>query len=163
MLLGMSLHAFTVLHVILSLIGIGSGLIVVFGFIATRDLEPWTLLFLITTAATSLTGFLFPVQHLLPSHVIGILSLVVLAGAIFARYPMGSAGVWCRVYVVCALVALWFNVFVLVVQLFKHVPALKALAPTQTELPFSAAQLIVAAGFVVLGILSVKRFRVAER
>jgi hypothetical protein len=159
MLLGMSLHAFTVFHVVLSLIGIGSGLVVLFGFLTAREFSFWTVLFLATTVATSLTGFLFPVPHLLPSHVVGILSLLVLAGAIIARYPLHGAGIWRAIYVVCATVALWFNVFVLVAQLFKHVPALKALAPTQSEPPFMVAQVIVLALFVVLGVLAVKRFR----
>ena len=162
MLLGMSLHAFTVFHVVLSLIGIGSGFVVIYGFLVARDFKWWTLVFLVTTALTSLTGFLFPVPHLLPSHVVGILSLVVLTGAIVARYSGYSAGRWQTFYVVCATIALYFNVFVLVAQLFKHVAVLKALAPTQSEPPFMVAQVIVLAAFVALGIFSVKRFRLAE-
>jgi hypothetical protein len=162
MVLGLSLHAFTVFHVLLSLIGIGSGLVVVYGFLAAGDYKLWTLVFLVTTALTSLTGFLFPVPHLLPSHVVGILSLIVLAGAVYARYLKHSAGVWRSVYVVCAMVALWFNVFVLVAQLFKHVGALKALAPTQSEPPFMVAQGLVLILFVALGYFSVRRFRLGS-
>jgi hypothetical protein len=157
MLLGMSLHAFTLLHVILSLIGIGSGAIVVYGFLETRDFIPWTLLFLATTTATSLTGFLFPVPRLLPSHAVGIMSLAVLAGAIFTWNPV--SGRRRKAFIVCALIAFYFNVFVLVAQLFKHVPSLHELAPTQSEPPFAVAQGLVAAGFVVLGILSLRRLR----
>jgi hypothetical protein len=110
---------------------------------------------------TSLTGFGFPFDHLLPSHIVGILSLVVLVIAIFARYLQHLAGAWRNAYVICAGVALYLNVFVLVVQLFEKVPALRVLAPTQKESPFVVAQLTILVLFVALTILAVKRFRTA--
>jgi hypothetical protein len=107
--------------------------------------------------ATSVTGFGFPFEHLSPGHKIGILSLVVLAIAIVSRYVLYLAGAWRRTYVICAALALYFNVFVLVVQLFEKVPALRALAPTQKEPPFLVSQLVVLAFFVGLTIVAVKR------
>jgi len=162
MILGMSLQTFTFVHVLLSLVGIGSGFIVVFGLLSGKRLNGWTLLFLVTTALTSATGLLFPVEHLLPSHILGILSLVVLALAIVARYAFHMAGAWRTTYVVGAVIALYFNCFVGVVQAFLKVAALKALAPTQKEPPFLVAQLLVLAIFVGLGIVSAKRFRGAS-
>jgi hypothetical protein len=159
MMLGMSLPTFTVFHVIISLIGIGSGLIVVYGLLTAKRLKNWTALFLITTVLTSATGFLFPFHGFKPSYAVGILSLVVLAVAIVALYVGDLAGAWRWIYVVTAVIALYFNVFVLVAQSFDKVPALKALAPTQSEPPFAIAQLIVLAIFIVLGFLSVRRFR----
>jgi len=160
MVLGMSLATYTFLHVLISLIGIGSGLVVLFGLLAGKRLDRWTAVFLATTVATSVTGFGFPFEHLLPSHKVGILSLVVLAVSILARYPLHLAGAWRAVYVVCATLALYFNVFVAVVQAFLKVPALKAMAPHQTEPPFVVAQGVVLAVFVVLGIVAAIRFRV---
>ena len=159
MILGMSLATFTLLHVIISLVGIGSGLAVIYGFLTGRLLNGLTPLFLITTVLTSISGFGFPFDHLLPSHTVGILSLVILAFAIAALYLFHLTGFWRRVYVVGACMALYLNVFVLVVQLFLKVPAIHALAPTQKEPPFAAAQLIVVAIFVGLTILAAKKFR----
>ena len=139
MILGMSTATYTFLHVLISLVGIASGFVVLFGLLTKKRLDRWTALFLITTAATSVTGFGFPVHELLPSHKVGIISLVVLTAAFFARYRFHLAGSWRWIYVVGAVLALYFNVFVLVVQLFLKVPALKALAPTQKEPPFAAA------------------------
>jgi len=158
MILGMTTSTFTLVHVFLSLVGIGSGLIVVLGLLTGKRLDGWTALFLVTTVATSVTGFFFPFEHLLPSHKVGIVSLVVLAVAILARYVFHLAGAWRRTYVVSAVIALYFNVFVAVVQAFLKVPALNALAPRQKEPPFLVAQLVVLALFIVLGILTVKRF-----
>ncbi len=155
----MFLTIYTVAHVVLSLVGICSGFVVVFGLIAGRRLDGWTALFLATTVATSLTGFGFPFVHFLPSHGVGIISLLVLAVAIFARYRSHLAGAWRWIYVVGAVAALYFNVFVLVVQSFLKVPALKEVAPTQSEPPFVVTQLVVMALFVVLGIVTVIRFR----
>jgi uncharacterized membrane protein SirB2 len=160
MILGMTISTFTLVHVLLSLAGIGSGFIVVYGLLTRQRLDGWTALFLTTTALTSLTGFLFPVEHLLPSHVVGIISLVVLAVAIVARYAQRLAGAWRWIYVVCAVLALYLNSFVAVVQSFLKVPSLKALAPTQKEPPFLVAQLAVMAIFIVLGTLAVRRFQV---
>jgi hypothetical protein len=159
MILGMTTATYTLLHVVVSLIGIGSGLVVVFGLLKAKPLDGWTALFLVSTVLTSVTGFGFPFDHFLPSHKVGILSLVVLAVAILARYAFHLAGAWRWLYVVGAVVALYFNVFVLVVQAFEKAPALRALAPTQSEPPFLITQLIVLVLFVVLGIFAVNRFR----
>jgi hypothetical protein len=146
-------------HVVLSLVGILSGFVVLFGMLGGKRLDGWTVLFLASTVATSVTGFLFPVDHFLPSHAVGILSLVVLAVAILARYALHLAGAWRRIYVVGAVVALYLNVFVAVVQSFRKVPALKAMAPTQSEPPFLVTQVVVMALCVALGIVAAKRFR----
>jgi hypothetical protein len=159
MIFGMSAAAYTFLHVLISLIGIGFGLIVFIGLLGGKRLDRWTAIFLVSTALTSVTGFGFPFDHLLPPHKVGIISLVVLTIAVFARYKFHLAGSWRWIYVVGAVLALYFNVFVLVVQLFLKVPALKAMAPTQSEPPFVASQLIVLALFIALGIFAVKRFR----
>ena len=152
------MNAFTSTHVLLSLIGIGAGFVVVFGLITAKGMSRWTLLFLSTTVATSVTGFLFPFHKILPSHVIGMVSLVALAIAIVARYGRHLVGSWRWLYAVNAVVALYLNVFVLIAQLFQKVPTLKAMAPTQSAAPFLVTQLVVMALFVVLGIFSVKRF-----
>jgi len=161
MILGMTLSTFTLVHVVISLIAIGSGLLVLYGLLIGKRLDGATAIFLASTVATSVTGFGFPFDHLLPSHKVGILSLMVLAVAIIARYVFHLAAAWRGIYVVCAVVALYLNVFVLVVQLFEKVPALRAMAPTQKEPPFLVAQLIVLALFVGLTIIAAKRFRIA--
>jgi hypothetical protein len=158
MILGMSLSTFTLVHVLISLVGIASGLLVVYGLLLGKRYDGATAIFLVTTVLTSLTGFLFPFTHLLPSHVLGVISLVALAVAIMARYGRHMAGGWRSTYVICAEAALYFNVFVLVAQIFQKVPAAHALAPTQKEPPFAVVQLLVLIVFVVLGISSVKRF-----
>jgi len=159
MILGLSTSSFTLLHVLISLVGIGSGLVVAFGLINGKLLAGWNLLFLVSTVLTSLTGFAFPFEHVLPSHKVGAISLIVLAIAIVAFYVFHLAGRWRTIYVVTALVALYLNVFVGVVQSFLKVPALKAMAPTGSEPPFLVAQTVVLALFVVLGVFAVKRFR----
>ena len=156
--LGMSLSTFTLVHVLISLVGIASGLVVLYGLLTGKRLDGWTALFLTTTVLTSVTGFGFPFDPLLASHKVGIISLVLLAIAILARYGLHMAGAWRWIYVVTAVMALYLNVFVLVFQGFEKVPALKALAPTQSEPPFLVAQLIVLAIFIVLGIFAVKKF-----
>ncbi|HXN25337.1 MAG TPA: hypothetical protein VOA41_21610 [Candidatus Dormibacteraeota bacterium] len=156
-LLGMTTFAFV--HVVLSLIGIFSGFVVMIGLLTAKRLDGWTAVFLATTAATSVTGFLFPFHKFLPSHGVGIASLLVLAVAAFARYRGRLAGAWRRTYVITAVIAFYLNVFVLIVQLFLKVPALKAMAPTQTEPPFKLAQLVVLILFVLLGIFATIRFR----
>ena len=153
------LSTFTQLHVVISLIGIVAGLIVAFGLLTAKRLDRWTALFLLTTVATSVTGFFFPFHGFTPAIGVGIVSTVVLAIAIFARYGRKLAGAWRWIYVVTALLALYFNVFVLIVQLFQKVPRLKALAPTQSEPPFQIAQIVTLVLFVVLTILAVRRFR----
>jgi hypothetical protein len=159
MILGMPASVYTLLHVVLSLVGIGSGFVVMYGLLEGKRLDGWTGLFLATTVATSVTGFGFP-HKLLPSHVVGIISLVVLAVAILALYTFHAAGAWRSLYVVSSSLALYLNVFVLVVQAFMKVPFLKELAPTQSEPPFLAAQLAVLALFVALTVRAVKRFRI---
>jgi len=159
MILGMSTATYTLLHVVISLVGIVSGLIVMFGFLAAKRMDGLTAIFLITTVLTSVTGFGFPFTHLLPSHKVALISLLVLAVAIAARYLFHLAGVWLKTYVVTASIALYLNVFVLVVQLFEKVPALKALAPTQKEPPFLIAQLVVMALFILLTVLSAIKFQ----
>ncbi len=156
---GMTLGTFTAVHVVLSLIGIGAGLVVLIGLISGRHFGVWTALFLAATALTCVTGFGFPVDHVLPSHIVGVVSLVVLALAIVALYGLHLRGVWRAIYVVSAGLALYFNVFVGVVQAFLKVPALHALAPQQTEAPFVAAQLLVLAVFIVLTVVAARRFR----
>jgi hypothetical protein len=162
MTLGMSLATFTFVHVVISMVGIGSGLAVMYGFLAGKRYDSMTAIFLVTTVLTSVTGFGFPAEHLLPSHKVGIISLVLLAIAIPARYGFHLAGAWRATYVVTAAMALYLNVFVLVVQLFEKVPSLRALAPTQKEPPFLVAQLLVLAIFVALTILSAKRFHIEQ-
>ena len=156
---GMTLATFTAVHVVLSIVAVAAGFVVMTSLLGGRDLSEWTALFLVTTVATSVTGFGFPVDHLLPSHVIGIVSLVVLAVAILARYGRRLRGAWRPVYVVCAALALYLNVFVGVVQAFLKVSALHVLAPHQTEPPFLVAQLVVLALFIVLAVLAARRFR----
>ena len=155
------MNRLTVIHVVISLIGILSGLVVMFGMLARKRFDRWTVLFLATTVATSATGFFFPFHGFTPAIGVGIISLVVLAVAILARYVRHLAGAWRWIYVVSASAALYFNVFVLVVQLFQKVPALKALAPTQSEPPFAITQLIVLTVFVLLAIAASIKFRVA--
>jgi hypothetical protein len=155
----LGLTILTLVHVVISLIGILAGLVVAFGFLAAKRLDGWTAIFLTSTILTSVTGFLFPVHRPLPSHLVGAISLVILALAIFARYGRKLAGAWRSTYVVAAMIALYFNVFVLVVQLFEKVPPLKAIAPTQTERPFKVAQLAVLLLFVLLSIFATIRFR----
>lgn len=158
MVFGMTLATYTLIHVVLSLVGIGSGLLVLFGLLNGKQLAGWTGLFLATTILTSVTGYGFPVEHFLPSHGVGIISLVVLAIATLALYTFHLAGGWRRTYVICSVVALYLNCFVAVVQSFEKVPALHALAPTQSEAPFAIAQLVVLALFVVLGVAAARRF-----
>ena len=153
------LAAFTLFHVFLSLVGIGTGLIVLYGLLTSQRFDSWTKRFLITTVATSVTGFMFPVHQFMPSHAIGILSLIVLGIAIVARYRYHLAGGWRRTYVITALIALYLNFFVLIVQLFRKVPALKELAPTQSEPPFQITQLVVLLLFTVMTIRAAIKFR----
>jgi hypothetical protein len=159
MILGMT--PFTFFHVVISLVGIASGLIVLLhGLLASRRLPGWTAIFLITTVATSVTGFFFPFVRFMPSHGVGIVSLLILAITIPALYKFRLAGAWRWIYVVGAVLALYLNVFVLVVQLFQKVPALKAIAPTQADPPFAIAQGLVLLVFIVLGVRAVRRYRI---
>jgi hypothetical protein len=162
MMLGMSLSAFTVFHTVLSLVGIASGIIVLLGMLTGQKLSGWTALFLLTTIATSVTGFGFPFTGLLPSHIVGIVSLAVLTVAVFARYGRHLAGSWRWIYVVSATVALYLNCFVGVVQAFQKLPFLQPLAPTQSEPPFEITQLAMLAIFIVLGLIAVRNFHPAR-
>jgi len=155
----MSTATLTLAHVVLSLVGIGSGSIVLFGLLTSKRLAGWTAIFLTTTVATSATGFLFPYEHVTPGIILGAISLVVLAVAILARYAFHLAGAWRGIYVVSALLALYLNVFVAVFQAFMKIPPLKALAPTQKEAPFLVAQLVVLAAFIGLTIAAARRFQ----
>jgi hypothetical protein len=155
---GMSLATYTVIHVIISLVGIGSGLIVLFGMFSSKRLDGLTALFLVTTVSTSVTGFFFPFVHVTPGIILGILSLIVLAICIPARYTFHMAGKWRATYVITAVVALYFNCFVLIAQSFQKVPALHKLAPTGSEPPFGIAQGILLVLFIVAGIRAVKKF-----
>ena len=163
MILGMSLSTFTMLHVIISLIGVVSGLVVLFELFGSNRMPGLTALFLLTTLLTSATGFLFPFEKLLPSHIFGILSLVLLAIACVALYVMKLSGAWRWIYVVTAMVALYLNVFVLVIQSFLKVGPLHALAPSvpPSEPPFAVVQGIVLVFFVVAIFGAARRFRPA--
>jgi hypothetical protein len=159
MIFGMTTATYTFIHVVISLVGIFSGFVVMFGLLASKQLDGWTALFLATTVATSVTGYGFPTDHLLPSQVVGAISLVVLTVAIVARYGRHLAGGWRKTYVITAVIALYLNVFVLIVQAFLKIPSLKALAPTQHEPPFLVAQVGAMALFVVLTIVAAIKFR----
>lgn len=159
MIAGLSIENFTILHVAISLIGIVSGLIVLFGMLRARRLPGWTALFLATTVLTSVTGFMFPINGLTPAIAVGVISIVILAIALMALYVKHLSGAWRWIYVTTALAALYFNVFVLIVQSFQKVPALQKLAPTQSEPPFSVTQGVVLVAFLVLGTMAARRFR----
>jgi hypothetical protein len=155
----MSTSTFTLLHVVISLIGILSGLIVLVGMFGSRRLDGWTALFLGTTVFTSASGFAFPRDQVLPSHIVGVVSLLVLAVAIAALYVYRLKGAWRWIYVSSAVLALYLNVFVGVVQAFLKVPSLNALAPTQSSPPFIVAQGVVLLLFMGLGVAAVRAFR----
>jgi hypothetical protein len=159
MILGMPVATFTLIHVVLSLIGIVAGIVVVIEMIGSKKKEAWTTLFLTTTVLTSVTGFFFPFDRLLPSHIVGIISLILLAAAIAALRVYRLAGRWRAIYVVTAIAALYLNVFVAVVQGFLKIPFLKQLAPTQGEPPFMIAQAAVLLVFIGIGVLAFRSFR----
>jgi hypothetical protein len=163
MILGMSTSTFTTVHVILSLIGIITGAVVMLGMLGAKRLDGWTALFLATTVLTSVTGFFFHSASFGPPHVVGVISLAVLAVAILALYLYRLTGAWRWIYIVGAVVALYLNVFVGVVQAFQKLPPLAALAPTQSEPPFLVAQAVVLAAFDLLGFTAVKRVHPAAR
>ena len=156
MVLGMT--AFTFAHVIISLVAIGSGVIAVYGMLASRRFDSWTSLFLATTLATSVTGFFFPFHGFTPAIGVGILSTILLVTAIAARYAFQLGGSWRWIYVVSAVAALYFNVFVLIAQSFQKLPVLKALAPTQSEAPFVVAQALGLLLFLAIGLVALGRF-----
>jgi hypothetical protein len=162
MILGLSTSTFTLLHVIISLIGILAGLIVLVGLLANRYSKLMTGVFLLFTILTSVTGFFFHSKVIGPPHILGGISLVILAITLVALYGGKLAGVWRPIYVITAIIALYLNVFVLVAQLFQKVPALNAFAPTGKEPPFAVAQGVVLILFIVLTLLAVRRFRTAS-
>ena len=151
---------FTLIHIAISLVGILAGFVVLFGLFTSKRLDGWTGLFLAATVATSVTGFFFPFHGITPAIVTGIVSLVVLAVAIFARYARHLVGAWRKTYVISAVVALYLNVFVLIVQSFLKISALKAIAPTQNDPPFKLTQFVVLLSFLALGIIAAIRFRI---
>jgi hypothetical protein len=153
----------TFVHVGLSLIGIASGLVVLLGMLAAKRLNFLTTLFLVSTVLTSVTGFLFPFHEFLPSHAVGIVSLIALAIAVYARYAGHLAHGWRRTYVISATLALYLNVFVSIVQLFQKVPALRAIEPPQSATLFKLAQGITLILFVLLTVLAVRRFKLEHQ
>jgi hypothetical protein len=158
MVFGMSLSTYTTVHVIISLIAIVTGFIAVFGMLQSRRMAGWTAIFLWMTVLTSVTGFLFPFAGVTPGIIVGIISMVLLAIAFFALYGKHLDVAWRWVYVWTAIAALWFNVFILIVQLFQKIAFLKALAPTGSEPPFQIAQGAALVLFVALAIMAVRNF-----
>ena len=156
---GLPLPVFTIVHVAISLIAIVSGLIALFGMLASNRLVGWTGLFLFTTILTSVTGFMFPIHGFTPALAVGAISLLALAIALWAIYGKHLSGAWRWLYVATAVFALYLNVFVLIAQSFMKVPALTPLAPTQSEPPFLIAQGVALAIFVVLGFVAARKFR----
>ena len=159
----MILQIYTIIHTLISLIAIFTGLIVLFGMIGGKRLDGWTKWFLVTAVATTITGFFFPFHGFTPAIGLGIISLPVLALTIFARYPKHLAGAWRWIYVIGAVICLYFNLFVLVVQTFEKIPALHALAPTQSEPPFKLTQLVVLLVSALLAIVAAIRFHPEPR
>jgi hypothetical protein len=154
-----SLSLYTTIHVVISLIAIVTGFIAVFEMIGNKRLGVWNAIFIWTTVATSVTGFGFPITGVTPGIIVGIISLVLLAVALAALYGQHFAGPWRWIYVFTAIAALWFNVFVGIVQSFQKIASLKALAPTQSEPPFQIAQGVALVLVVILAILALRKFR----
>lgn len=159
--LGLDLETFTLLHIAISLVALAAGFVVVGGLLANVTLPRATDVFLVTTIATNVTGFMFPFVQLLPSHIVAIISLVVLAVAAYAYYGAQLAGAWRPIFVAAATLALYLNAFVLVAQTFLKNPALAALAPTQSEPAFVATQALTLAAFAIVGWLAWRRTRIA--
>ena len=159
MIAGLSIENFTILHTAISLIAIASGLIVLAGMLRARRLPGWTAVFLVTTILTSVTGFMFPINGLTPAIVFGLISIVILVIALAALYLKHLSGAWRWIYVTTALVALYLNVFVLIVQSFQKLPALQKLASTQSEPPFLIAQAVALIAFLILGAMAARKFR----
>lgn len=158
-----AMTSLVVVHTLLSLAGIVAGFAVLYGFVTANRLDTWTAAFLAATAATSLVGFLFASEQTLPLHKLGITSLVVVAAAFTARYVYKLAGMWRTIFVAAAVLALYLNVFLGIVQAFRKIPALHALAPTQTEPPYLTAQFLALVLFIVGGIVCAIRFHPAPR
>lgn len=158
MIIGMSLSTFTTLHVVLSLIAMLAGIVVMMGMLASVRLGFWAALFLVTAILTSATGYLFPASALLPSHIVGAISLVALILAAWAFYSGELAGPRRWLYVIGVTLAVYLDVFVGVIQAFEKLAFFHALAPTQTEAPFAVAQLAVLAIFLVWGFIALRWF-----
>ena len=157
----MDSQAFTLFHVVVSVAAIGLGFIVIYGLLTATLWRGVMLLFFATTALTSLTGFFFHREHILPSHIVGAVALVVLVATVLALYAFGMRGKWRAVFVVGATLSLYFNVFVLVAQAFLKIPSLHSLAPNGTEPPFAVAQGVVLLAFIVIGVQAIRHFRPA--
>jgi len=157
----MILQIYSIIHTLISLIAIFTGFVVVFGLLASKRLDGWTKWFLVTAVATTITGFFFPFHGFTPAIGLGIISLPVLALTIFARYPKHLAGPWRWIYVISAVICLYFNLFVAVVQAFEKIPALHAIAPTQTEPQFKLTQLVVLLVSALFAIIAAIRFHPA--
>ena len=155
----MILQIYTIVHTLISLVAIFTGFVVLFGLLSGKRLDGWTKWFLITAVATTMTGFFFPFHGFTPAIGVGLISLPILVLTIYARYPRNLAGTWRWIYVIGAAISLYFNVFVGVVQSFEKIPALTAMAPTQSESPFKLTQLVALALFVLLTLVAVIRFR----
>ncbi len=159
MILGLPVHAFTVIHVLISLVGIVAGVIVAFAMVQGKSVPGWTALALLALILTSVTGFFFHDPTFTPAEGVGVISLVVLAVAVLALYFLHLTGIWRWIYVVAAMIAIYFDCFVGIIQAFQKIDFLHALAPTQsTEPAFVGSQLVLLAIFVVLGFLALKKF-----
>jgi hypothetical protein len=158
MIIGLSLQTFTTIHVIISLLAIASGIVVLIGMLGSHRMQGLTALFLITTILTSVTGFLFPIHGFTPGLGTGIVSVVLLAGALYGLYGKGLVGTWRWIYVACAVSALYLNVLVLIIQSFQKVPKLQVLAPTQSEPPFLITQSAALIVFLIVGVVAALRF-----
>ena len=159
MILGLTTATFTIVHVIISLVGIIAGFVAIYGFLKNERLDGWNALFLATTVLTSASGFLFPRTAVTPAQIVGVMSLVLLVIAIVARYPLHLSGAWGWIYVVTALLAQYFNFAVLIIQSFQKIGPLNALAPTQSEPPFLIAQGATLIAFLVVGLVAVRNVR----
>lgn len=161
MMLGLSFETFTTLHVLISLVGIVSGFAAVIAMLGGRRAEGLNVLFLLSTILTSVTGFMFPFNGVMDSHIVGIISLVVLAVALLARYAFDLVGSWRATYVVAAMLALYLNVFVGVVQAFQKIAVLNRLAPARSDPAFIVTQVVVLVIFLWLGTKALRRFHPA--
>ncbi len=161
MVIGLSLQTFTIIHVIISLLAIASGIVVLIGMLGSRRMQGWTAFFLVTTILTSVTGFLFPIHGFTPGLGTGIVSSILLAFALYALYGKHLGGAWRWIYVACAVSALYLNVLVLIVQSFQKLPKLQVLAPTQSEPPFLIAQTVALTIFLIFGVAAALKFRPA--
>ena len=159
----MILQIYTIIHTLISLVAIFTGLVVLLGLLSGKRLDGWTKWFLVTAVATTITAFFFPFHGFTPAIGLGIISLPFLALTIFARYPKHLAGPWRWIYVIGAVICLYFNLFVAVVQAFEKIPALHAMAPTQTEPPFKFTQIIVLLVSALLAIVAAIRFHPEPR